>query len=144
MAMSDQMFIVLFALTSYTVFAIFAAVGIYLQLKVQRILTNSLRAKGTIVSIEQSVCMSSELLYQVVNPVFVFNDIQGREHRVRSSVGEPPGSHFVGGNVDVIYRLEAPQEAIINLRMSILMPRICLFSAGLAFIFATVILIFLS
>lgn len=142
--MSDHAFIVVFAIAAYAIFAIFITVGIYLQLKVRRLLSNSLKAKGTIVSLEQSVCMSSELLYKVANPVFVFKDAHGKEHSVRSTAGEPPGVHSVGNHVDVIYRPESPQEATINLKTSILMPRICFLAASIAFIFATVILICLS
>jgi len=142
--MSDHAFAVSLAIAAYTFFCIFISVGIYLQMKVKRLLKKSVKAKGTIMSLEQSVCMSSELLYKVANPVFTFKDVHGKEYCVRSSVGEPPGVHSVGDQVDVVYQQDLPQEATINLKTSILMPRICLLAASIAFIFATGILICLS
>ena len=130
--MSDRAFIVLFAIAAYIIFAIFMTAGIYLQLRIRRLLKSSMKAKGTIVSIEQSVGMSSELLYKVANPVFVFKDAYGKEHRVRSSVGEPPGFHLVGNHVDVIYQPESPQEATIDLKALIVMSRICLLNEAAA------------
>jgi len=142
--MSDHVFIVSFAAASYTFFAVFIATGIHLQRKVKRFLVYSLKAKGTIVSLENSVSMSSGMLYKVVNPVFAFKDAQGNEHRVRSSVGEDPNIHSIGDQIDVLYLPEAPQEATIDFKTLILMSRICWLAASISFVFATVILIFLS
>jgi hypothetical protein len=101
----------------------------------------ALSAKGSIVSLERSVSMSSEMVYPTVFPHFRFMDVQGIEHSVRSSVGVHPEAHKVGDVVEVIYDSASPQDAYIDPQAVRQMVRISIFAAALAAIIATGIFI---
>lgn len=142
--MSDYRLAVIIAIVCYVTAVIALWIGFYMRSKLKRLLDHSLRAEGRIVSFEEGVTTSSEVLTKAFYPVFVFKDSEGKEYRVRSSIGRNRDAHFVGERVDVAYRPEAPEEAIMDVNTWINVPRICFCVAGTAFLFGTMAIIFLS
>lgn len=140
--MSSHSAFTLFALAGYLFAAIFLSAGFYLRRKIRRIVDSALIVKGTIVSLEKASSVSSDSIDRAFHPVFTFRDAQGAEHRIRSTVGTYPAPHKVGDLVEVFYRPESPQEAIINPKGFFQMARICFFAGIVAAVIATVIMIF--
>jgi hypothetical protein len=139
--MSDQTFLTLFALAAYAFAAIFFSAGYYLRSKTRRILDSAVATKGTIVSLEPSVSMSSSSIYKVFRVFFKFKDMQGVEHRVQASSYANPGDCNVGDIIDVFYDPRIPQKAITDPKTSFQMARICLGAAIAAGIVATAMIL---
>ncbi|HWD90748.1 MAG TPA: DUF3592 domain-containing protein [Verrucomicrobiae bacterium] len=135
--MSDHAFLILFALAAYLFAGMLAVIGIVLRWRMRRLFRAALSAKGSIVSLERSVSISSEMVYPTVFPHFRFTDVQGTEHSVRSSVGVQPEAHKVGDVVDVIYDSASPQDAYIDPLAVRQMMRISIFVAALVAVIAT-------
>ena len=135
--MSNHTFLVLFALAAYLFSAIFAVAGMVLRSRVRRLFQSALRTKGSIISLERSVSMSSEMVYPVVFPHFRFTDLQGVERSVRSSVGVQPETYTVGDAVEVTYNSASPQEAVIDPKTIRRMARIAIFASVFTAIVAT-------
>ena len=142
--MSDQTFLTLFALVAYAFAVIFFLVGYYLRSKTRRILDSAVVTKGTIVSLEPSVSMSSESICRVFRVFFTFRGAQGIEHCVQASSYANPGDYDVGDVIDVFYDPQLPQKAITDPKASIQMTRICLGTAIAAAIVATVMILLLN
>jgi Protein of unknown function (DUF3592) len=135
--MSDHTFLVVFALAAYFVAGLFAVAGIVLRSRMRRLSKSALVAKGSIISLEHSASMSSEIVYPMIYSHFRFTDTHGMEHSVRSSVGVQPKTFTVGDIVEVVYDSVSPQDAYIDSMAVKQMARISTFAAGFAAIVAT-------
>lgn len=139
--MSDHTFLILFALAAYLFATVFAAAGFVLRSRLRRLFKSAAVTRGSIVSLEHSASMSSEMVYPTVFPHFRFTDSHGVEHSVRSSVGVQPKAYIVGDVVEVTYDSASPQEAYIDPKSVKQMARIAIFASAFAAIVATGILV---
>lgn len=69
------------------------------------------RAEGTISQIRHDVTDTGRVWW----PYFVFHDTQGRSHEVKFSVAiATEDAYVVGQKVPVLYRADAPENAVID------------------------------
>jgi hypothetical protein len=135
--MSDHTFLVLFALAAYLLAGMFAVAGLILRSRMRRLFKSALAAKGSVISLEHSVSLSSEMVYPTVHPHFRFTDTRGVEHSVRSSVGVAPDTYKVGDVVQLFYDSASPQDSCIDPKAVCQMVRISMFAACLTALIAT-------
>ncbi len=119
----------------------FAVAGMTLHSRMRKLFKSALVVKGSIVFLEHSASMSSEMIYPTVFPHFRFTDSRGIEHSVRSSVGVQPETYIVGDLVEVTYDSAMPKNAQIDSKSVKQMARIAIFASGFAVIVATSILV---
>ena len=127
--MSEHSVITICVLAAYVVAAIFIWAGYRLRSKIRRLLPGAMVTNGTVVSVESAVVFDSGDC--VFHPVFMFQDVQGIEHRVRSSAGKSPAACKTGDIVQVFYNPKSPHEAIIDPKDYVQMYRICFFASSL-------------
>jgi len=74
-------------------------------------------------------------------PVFVYIDLKGQHYEKVSSFGSSPPSYKVGEIIEVVYDESNPYEAKILSFISLWPPVIICLILGIAFLFATVLII---
>jgi Protein of unknown function (DUF3592) len=75
-----------------------------------RIVANSLQARGRVVKMIQR----NERFGEVYYPVVTFRDARGYQHTFDSNQGSTPPSFQIGDTVTICYRADAPDQAMIE------------------------------
>ena len=80
--------------------------------KTFRVVQGGLRAEAEVVGLDRR--QSSRPNSYVYAPVFRFTAQDGQAYEVRSSVASNPPAHALGDRVPVVYRPEAPEDAVLD------------------------------
>jgi hypothetical protein len=85
------------------------ACGVWMMRNMKRAAAKSIPAQAKVVDVECEMAITGPSVYF---PVFEFTTAEGRQVRVRSSIGSAQKLHEVGDLVDILYDKENPEELI--------------------------------